>query len=369
MDIFKFNSPTSPTKLESGEVINGLKSKMWIERYREGGEFTLVAKASANMRERLPIGSIISHIDTSEVMIVENHEISDDKGKEPEITITGRGFESFFENRIVGSNKNYPTVTAPSDYVLAADYTWEQTVTLISDHILAANLIDDNNALDYVSIIADVAGTSVSEERVLPLGDLYQSLLELLAIDDLGLKVLRPGLYSPLGAASPNIAVVIHVGSDRSDEIIFSYDTGEIESADYLWSNKKLKNSALVSGRWVETVVNTAASKYDRRMMLVSASDLDESFESAPTGTDLTNTIAAMQQRGIAALAAQNDIALTKAQVSKDATKAQYRTDFDVGDIITVHGDYSESSSMRVSEYVEIEDENGMSGHPTLSAI
>lgn len=367
MDIFKFRSPTSPTKLEQGQIINGLKSKMWIERYREGGEFTLVANADTNMRETLPIGSIISHVGTTEVMMVENHEISDVRGKETEIVITGRGFETFLENRIVGSNKNYPTVTAPADYNLAAAFTWNQAVSLISDHILASFLIDDNNQIPFVSIMTTVTGSGVSAARVIKLGDLYSALMELLAVDDLGIKIIRPGPWSPLTAGSPNIAIVIHKGVNRSSQIMFSYDTGEIESADYLWSNKQLKNAALVSGRWVEVLVPGTAFDFSRRMMYVDASDLDEKYAAAPTGVTLTAVKASMTQRGLEALAAQKDIALTKAEVSKDATRAVYRTDFDVGDTITVNGDYNETSSMRVSEYVEIDDEEGVRGYPTLT--
>lgn len=368
MDIFKFTPVTSPTKLEGGEIIKGLNRKMWIERYREGGEFTLNASAESGLREKLPTGTLISHVDTAEVMIVENHAISDDKGKEPEIEITGRGFETYLEQRVVGMNKNYPTVTAPADYVLAAGYTWNQAITLISDHILAANLIDDNNALDYISVLSQVTGlTGVSVARTVKYGDLYKRLLEHLEIDNLGLKIIRPGPFTPVGVPAENMTIAIHVGANRAGQVIFSYDTNEIESADYLWSNKKLKNAALISGRWVETVVIPAATKYARRWMLVDASDLDDKLSAAPTGAALTAMIASMQQRGISELAAQKDIALTKAEVSKNATKAVYRTDFDVGDIITVQGDYSETASMRVSEFVEIEDENGSIGYPTLT--
>lgn len=369
MDIFRFRNPTAPTKLEHGEIVNGIKSKTWIERYREAGEFSFLANADTGIRDSLPIGSLISHIDSTEVMMVENHEIAETRGSETEIVITGRGLETFFENRIVGSNRTFPTVDAAVDYSLAADETWDQVVTMIKDHILAANLIDDDNALDYVEVLSDVSGAGTIVAREIKRGPLYNGVLELLDVDSLGIRVIRPGPWSPLGAASPNIAFLIHKGVDRSSEVMFSYETGEIESADYLWSNRKMKNAALVTGKWVETWVDTAATKYDRRVMHVDASDIDNAYTTAPTGADFTNVVNAMNQRGLDALAAQKDIALTKAEVSEHANRAIYRTDFNVGDLITVHGDYNETSTMRISEYVEIEDENGQSGHPTLTMI
>ena len=369
MDVFRFTNPTHPTFMERGTIVNGLKSKMWIERYSPAGEFKFVAPATAAMRNSLPIGSFVSHLDTPEIMIVENHEIVDSPNQEPELVITGRGFETFFENRIVGSNKTYPTSGASMEYALAAALTWNQIVTMLQDHLTIAALIDDNNALPYVTILSQVTGSGTNVARSLKRGDLYAQLLELSAVDDLGTRIFRPGVWPLLPGGGSNTTVAVHRGVDRSGQIIFSHDTGEIESAGYLWSNKRLKNTALVTGRWVETLVTTAATEYARRMMLVEASDLDNQFTAAPAGVDLTNVVAAMQQRGISYLAAQNDVALTRAEVSKNASKAVYRRDFDVGDLITVSGDYNENATMRVSEYVEIEDENGKSSYPTLTVV
>lgn len=364
MDIFKFNNPNAPTKMEQGEIINNLKSKMWVERYRDAGEFTLIAPANSGIKEKLPIGTFISHIKTTEIMIVENHEISDTAGNESDVIITGRGFETFFENRIVGSNKTYPVSQVLSDYLLPANYTWNQAVTLINNHILASSLIDKSYAFPYVSVSSIVSGTSISIERTFPSESLYSHILKLLAIDDLGIKIIRPGLWSivPL-----DTTVVIHVGIDKSAKVVFSYDTGEIISADYLWSNKKLKNAAMVSGKWVQTVVNPIDIEYKKRMMYVDAKDIDEKDAAAPSGARLTEVVAAMQQRGKEALASKNNLVLTKANVIKEVSRATYRVDFDVGDLIMVGGDYNQTAPMRVSEYVEIEDSTGESGYPTLT--
>lgn len=367
MDIFKYTSPTSPTKLEEGEIVNGLTSITWIERYREGGEFKLVANTDSGIRDTLPIGSIISHTETQELMIVENHEVSDDKKKQSQITVSGRGFETILENRIIGSNQNFPVSGPVSDYILAADFTWNQVVALIGNHILAANLINSANAIEYVSVLANVVGTAAVAERSLKRGSLYEGVMALLAIDNLGLKVVRPGPYSPLAPASPNIAIVVHSGNDRSKEVVFSYETGEIESADYLWSNKRLKTSALISGKWIETFVSTADTHYARRMMFIDASDIDGDFQVAPTGSDLVAVLTAMERRGNDAIASQKNIALTKAESNKDNVHFAYSVDFDLGDIVAVLGDYNEVSTLRINEYVEILDETGRNSYPTLT--
>lgn len=160
----------------------------------------------------------------------------------------------------------------------------------------------------------------------------------------------------------------VHKGVDRSNEIIFSYDYGQIVNADYLWSNKKLKTSAVVSSRWVQTIVNLPGfDHYARRMMQVSATDVDEDLDEAAALAAISSINDKLQQRGREALKSQKNVVLTKAEVSKKTVESRYRVDYNVGDLVSVVGDYNESSTMRVSEFVEIEDENGTVAYPTLS--
>lgn len=361
MDIIKFDNPTDPTLLENPELIYNIKSKLWIERYHKAGEFKFVASNGYGVKEKLPEGTIISHLDTSYLMIVENHEINDRKNKESEVIITGTGFESLFEQRVIGFNKTFPTSTGVTDYILPANYTWIQVRDLLRDHIYVTSLIDSDNGIPNIEVISDVPGVGDSIQRSVKQGNLYTRLLEILSIENLGIKVIRPGPWSPLGSASPYIAVVIYKGEDKTSSFV-SYDANEMESVDYFWTNKKDKNCALVSGRWVETFVEGTPVKYYRRMMEVDASDIDNVYSTAPTGIDLTNVVAAMQQRGIAALAAQKNIALTNVELSEPVGPI-----FNLGDLITVSGDYDEISTKFISEYVEIEDETGSRKYPTLS--
>lgn len=369
MDVFRFTNPNDPMRMEQGIIVPNLISKMWVERYAPAGEFTFVADVKSGARELLPIGAFVSHVDTTEVMVVENHEINDKKNQDAQITITGRGFESKFEKRIVGSNKAYPTSGATMEYSLVAGYLADQIVTLISQHILAANLVDVNDALPYVGIVNQIAAGGEQVVRSLKRGTLYERVQDLLAVQDLGIKIVRPGALNPLGSASPNLAVVLHTGANRSNEVIFTEDAGDIDNSDYLWSDKTEFNAALISGRWVETRVVGAETLGERRWMMVDASDIDQNYDVAPVGATLATIVAAMQQRGREALAAQNDLAITKAEVSKNAQKSKYRRDFNVGDLITVNGSYNETTTMRVSEYVEIEDKSGSISYPTLSLL
>jgi hypothetical protein len=365
MDLFKFTNPNAPTKMEQGQIINGLKSKMWIERYLKNGEFTLVYD-DPGLTTFLPIGTFISHTNTQEIMIVENHEIQDDHGQKSAVTITGRGLETYFEQRVINTNRTFPVAAGLVEYSLVADYTWNQAVKMLSDHLITPNLLDANNQFAYATIQSTVPGTGTSVARTIPRGDLYNAMLNLLKIDGLGIKIIRPGPSSPLGASSPNIDIVIHKGVDKTASVIFAYDTGEVITSDYLWTNKNLKNAALVTGKWVEVVVVPAAAGYARRWMYIDATDIDQAQTAAPVDPTLTTIRNSMTQRGNDVLLAQNMLQLSKAELTKEATKAVYRVDYDVGDLITMTGDYNTITTRRVTEYVEIEDENGEQSYPTL---
>jgi hypothetical protein len=363
MELFKFNYATDPTVLERGESINRLKTIMWVERYRDPGEFELTAQLSSGLRDFLPLGTLISHADTMEVMIVENHEINEETDSDPTITVTGRSFQTYLENRIVGVNAARTSSTIV-EYTLAADWTWNQAVKLINDHIV--NTQNSNDALGNVvaQAAAPAAGTSVL--RALSKGTVHERLLEILAVDDLGVKTIRRNTFTGFGGSSTQTVLLIFQGSNKTATVRFAWKSGDLDSAAYLFSIKRLKNSALVMGRYVYTMVDTAPTKYDRRIMIVNADDIDGNLSDPPTGTALTTILQKMATRGSEALRSQLLVTISRADVSK-LTKYLYRRDYNIGDLVTLDGNFGQTQTMRVVEYVEIEDENGESGHPTLS--
>lgn len=371
MHLFKFIPNTEPTELNGAIFLNGIKSTMWVERYRDAGEFELKTKLGSGLRELLPRGSFISHVDTEEIMIVEDHQINSSSDSEGILTITGRSAETLLDIRTVGANISFPTSGALVEYVIASDKSWDQAVSLIEDHILAANVVDSDDEIPFIEIQNTATGTATEEERTISRGSLYDKTLDILSVDKLGIKTIRPGPWSP--AVTPaNIVFVIHKGEDKSATVSFSYKAGETESIDYLWSIKNEKNGAYVYGRWVDTVVyssNLAPTGYNRRMMAIDASDLDDQYDAAPSGATRTAIVNKMKARGKEALGKQKELAIVQADISKTKRRARYRIDYDLGDIVTVYGDYDEASKKRVIEYVEIEDENGFSEYPSLDSV
>ena len=359
MDMFKYHDTTlGMTYPGSGEIIQGAKRVMWVERYDEPGELTIEAPLSSDLRQFLPAGVLIGRPDTSEVMVVENHEISQDNYEDSFLSITGRSYISVLENRLVGLIEARSN-NAVIDITYVSDQTWNQIVTLISFSTNGASESDDE--IPYIDVYTDLPDSGgTSEERVINRGDVLTEVLNLLKIDNCGIRTVKniPGL----------LRFEVYQGTDRSKNVIFSWTGEDLKSANYLLSNRKLKNCAMVVGRWVWRMVDGTQTGYDRRMMLVDATDIDGHLETMPTGGSLTTIQNKMTTRGRQALRKQRNISLQSAELS-NITEYQYREDYFLGDIVMLEGDFNQQEKKRISEYAETLDENGYSGHPTFRSL
>jgi Siphovirus ReqiPepy6 Gp37-like protein len=312
--LFKFTPGATPTLLENGDLMPPALSVTWTERYLDPGEFEIKAKLSSGLKEFLPAGTFISHIDTMEVMVVENHQITEEQGADPDLIITGRSLESWLENRITGSDQARSTSTV-SSYQLSSNLTWVQAVAMVNSHIQTPAVAGDG--LDNIIAAHSVTGTGTTELRNIDRGTLHSKLLEILKVDDLGIKTIRKNPFTGYGGNNTNTILLVHRGVDRKANVRFSWTGGDIETAEYLFSGKKIKTSAMVVGRWVQTIVDTgSASKYNRRFMLVDADDIDGQHGGLPMGTALTLVLGAMEIRGKQALKAQNKVSITRADIS-----------------------------------------------------
>jgi hypothetical protein len=237
-------------------------------------------------------------------------------------------------------------------------------VKLINDHILNTQTPNDALVNVVAQAIAGTGGTNVA--RTVNKGTVYERLLEILAVDDLGISTIRRNTFTGYGGSSTQTVLSIYQGANKSAIVRFSWKSGEIDSAQYLFSNKRRKTSAMVLGRYVYTMVDGSAVKYDRRVAIVDGSDIDGNLSAPPTGTTLTSILQKMTTRGQQALKKQVDINISQANVT-NLTKFHFRRDYNIGDLVTLDGNYGQAQIMRVTEFAEIEDETGYSGHPTLS--
>lgn len=370
MDFFRFD-PSSATYFTNAKPFPENVDVMWVERYREPGEFKFVAPLSSGLEDFLPTGCFVCHKDSYEPMMVEDHFINEEVDSDPVITITGRSYDAILEERLFGLHQIWGSQpdTIP-ELSLVADYSWNQANNMVRKIVQQGQGYDQTDILDNLIVWYDITPgrTGVAETRVMQRGSLHARLLELLEIDDLGIRVIRRSTATRDRIAQPYTYFIIHDGKDKSTSVIFSSENGDFQDTDSLWSRRKLKNAALVTGRYVETRVLGSEMFYDRRYMYIDASDIDGSLDTAPTGTAVTDIRNKMIVRGKQKLNAQKTLRITRTAISTES-KYQYRKDYDIGDLVTIEGRDGNSTKMRVTEHVEIEDETGFTSYPTLSVV
>lgn len=376
------------SSIVQGAAINDIVSATWIERYNRPGEFTLKTPVSSGLREVLFTGRLISHIDTLDVGVILDHEIDENTtDAEPLLIITGQMITSRFDSFSIGQNIDWDAggTGPPPEFVMAPAASWIQARNLLRRHLDIATIsatggMNDNDGWYGVEVEAEnnyTITTAPDQNRIVKRGKLDARLAEILAVDDFGVRFKRT---TSGDTEDPVSHIIVHNGYDRSAEVIFSYASGDLVNPRYFWSERNYRSHAHIVSKWFEVRFGPgpdpatddapylAPWNFYRRTEYVDASDLDDSYDTAPTGTTKDDIIAAMKIRGLDVVTQAKYVSLVSTDISV-STKYQYRRDYDIGDIVSVEGNYGIGSKMRVTEHVEFQDENGESGYPTLSII
>lgn len=422
------------------QLIEGYNSLIWTERFQAPGEFELKSFDVAGLSAALPQDTLVSHLETQEVMQVETHEINivgDGADAEPEITIKGRSATSILEHRWV-----------EADYQKKRRMRQKYSATGAAG-VLIYNAIDNNSGFDLtrgdddpdtegvindypwttLDVIPNVVVTEVvateGERRWWKLaeGMLYPQLMRILSSQDLGLRCLRPVLPNsvivftvkkalaergtPVRTPRTDVGALrfeIYEGLDRSSTVQFSLLQGHLDKPQYLTSNRLLKSVVEVTSGAVKVGDvyrdgNSGLTGWQRRVHFLDAGTPELPPEpEKPEELNSNATNAEKQARAIAIDAwkvkmgkwrNKRDVIVAdfKEEAKKDARRELrtykkidmfsgdvspnspyiYKTHYDLGDTVTIVGDYGKSEKMVVVEYVRSEDVNGEVGYPSLS--
>lgn len=355
MQIFKLDASYLP-----GPTIQNFNTLAWVERYQATGDFKLEVDNETSVLTALPRGSLISHTDTTEVMIVENHEIDRDSNKNLKITVSGRSFETFAENRITTGSGLALETAGVANVETTASLPSSTIARDLLKNSLQPGVASADNAVPNVLIYAVMRVLDTAMVYVVKRGDIYARVMEFLKVCDAGLKSMRPN------GAQTTLDLVVHDGVDRSATLIFYAENEDLEDAKYFWSNKGEKNYAGVAGKiyarlYRDRNVLVNLTGLARKVMYVEASDLEGNY--APgTATDVISS------RGQTELDNRQKTSLLQAKISQTAGP-KFKFDYDVGDLVTVFGDFGVAQTMRVTEHILTVDKDGIRGFPSLSIL
>lgn len=375
MDIFTLRH--SGSSYVDGEMVNGLVRKQWVERYLEPGEFVLVGSPTDELRAQLAIGTLISHVDTEEVMIVEDHQIEEKVGAAPVFTVSGRSLDSFIESRVatdngLGFNGKLDDGVAPK--VLYDGTGWpfsfdsvtppELAVALLEMQLESTKTIRTSFAIPDLAVLHNITTTYTRKDQDLPRGDLASQIMDILGDIEAGIKIQRPN------ESHAKIKFLIHKGVNLATSVRFSYERGEILGAKYLWSSRDYRNSAYISTRYQGLYYSLGGTESEtglaRRVTFIDATDIEKATSFSRVSY-INSLLKARAKRELKKK--KKDRILFEAQIHP-FSRYQYRKNYNIGDVVRVDGNYDISANMRVIEYVETDDGDGSGfGVPTLEAV
>lgn len=406
------------------DLVENYESLVWTERYDKSGDFQITSTNINELINKLKLDvegahSYVTLRDSSVPMVVEVDKIEKKKGSAPLLTITGRSFETVLERRasvnqlnsgairtpwtiqaakesdaayeamrvVLGDAARYisgrqvllnlsPAVS-PNDaipeieLIMPADYevtSWSNTVTygvgevvVYSGNIYYSILSGLNKIPSSEPTYWTSLGTSTGLTPVASLGyeiapkDLYNAVMELVSANHRGLKAVRP-----LISEDP-VGIEIYNGADLTNDVVFDARFDQIDDATYLLSEQGSTNVGYVYGsNGADQILKTAApepSGLDRRVLVV-----DNSSDNTVNTSDIRRT------RGLIELYKNNATALFDGEVAEQVAVG-YNTQYFLGDILRLDGEYGISENVRVVEFIRTSDKTGEKAYPTFDAV
>lgn len=441
MDVIRLGLAGTTAYLPT-DIIDGYSSMIWTERFQSPGEFQMTTAKVDETLALLPEKTMISTLETDEVMMVETREIEVDDTGNPTLVVRGRTVDSIFEKRHVHGPyqkrrkmaKSYPPSGAAGVLMWnAVDNYSDRDVTRAGDFF--------NNPLDQlpnVMITTSVSDDGNVKRRWLQEGPLYNQLYDILVRWDLGLRSIRPISSSgtQIGVATglatrgtvtktpkTDIAQLrfdLYNGLDRSHlqsvlpVVAFNTLHDHIDSAKYLFTVKDHRTACRIMSPVGNPTAyrSTAQSLYsgwDRKVMSYNAGTpefppepLKPEAPTAPKSTANQAAKDAYDSEHDAWVTARNawwplqqawndEVADITAEFLEDAEDEalremkkhrrvslftgdisprapyKYKTDYNLGDLVSLYGDYGQVEQMLVTEYIRTEDAEGDRGYPGLT--
>lgn len=380
MDVIRLDGITFKP---DGILIEGYDSMIWTERYVGVGEFEMRSSQVDKHRALLPEDTLISHLGTREVMVVETSDIDEDEDGIQTLVVRGRSFESILEYRplfnISEANSNALIPDEDGSFAFTRG-TPAQAAAFLIRYAMGIELLNHDARYDIANV------TGVSYDPVDP-QNTKRTFKNLLAMDEVlnfcamgghGLRNSRPI------NAETMLEIQVYKGLDRTtgnDPVTFSDNAGDFVKESYLWSTRDYRNVAYVftkcdppittggfflSGKvgrkvYAPWFVEGSGRSFRPLMINLSTPAITSDFTTADRDVLL-------QQSGLAELAKHNKVQLLNVEITPNS-KLKYGINYFLGDTVQVVANYGLKQKMLVAEHIRIEDDEGDRAYPTLGPL
>lgn len=345
-------------------IVENSESVVWKKRFTQPGEFEIYTIASDEYVDLLQIGRYIVRHDDDMVGIIEKINMQIDDDGHDMLLVSGRCGKAIFARRII-----YPQCTFSGT-------VWNRMYWMLYNHAVSPS--DTRRVIPNTAISDVVDGVAGPKAETQHTGtNLMTAVCDLTASNNLGWKV---------AVIDGKFTAVLIGGVDRTvdqtdrEPVIFADDYDNLISSAYSKDISSYANVASIAGEgegsarvWTGVdATGKASGTYsglDRYEMFVDARDLQKKSTDAKTGKEITLTdaqyTAQLQARGLEKLSEAANTETFEGDV--DFGAYTYRTDYDVGDLVTVRDKHGITANARITAVEEIEDGDGYTVTPTFS--
>lgn len=356
MELYVFNQD-----VELLGIVDEIEEMDWVRSYYDKGSCTIKALLTSNNLELLKKGHLVcKKDDLSDVMYIEHRELADEDDDESEsLVVEGISLST----RILSSR------------ITLGRQIEKGTADKIMENILLAqtnNHTDENRHIKRL-----VVDTSIKEDftEKYEHNSLYKQLDEefstICQLDGCGYKM-------SLDLDNKTFIFKVYRGNDVSDRIIFSTAFDNITGQEYIESDSNHKNVAIVAGQGEEEdrdliVYNNDKYKdLDRLELFVDARDIeqdtitvqkpDEDGEMEEVEEPIQNGENAVKLLEERAKEKLEETSIVKSYSASIASSSYgYRTDYDLGDIVSIRNDkWNIFYTDRITEITEEYNNEGM---------
>lgn len=352
-------------------IIDTAKSIIWHNVYFGCGDFEIYCQATEAHLSLLQIGNYVTRNGTNDVGIIESINVTFTLQDGYMIVASGRFAKSILDRRLIyklSGNTNTPTILSGKVEIAARRLVLDNAISCSFDSRRNIPNFALGALKNFAKIIVDENGNAAQKQVS------YQNLL---AYTDELLQEYGYGAKVTINDSNKNFLYTVYTGTDRSkdntggyDPVIFSIEYDNLNSSDYLYNEKPLKNAALIGGEGeglerFYSLLTGGKTGLQLREIFVDASSINKTYkddnDQEQTYTTAEYT-ALLKQQGQQALLQQIIEQKFNGDINVNFGVWQLDRDYFIGDIITIQdnllGIYINT---RITETTEVQDENGYS--------
>ena len=353
-------------------ILDDFQSIIWETNYYSTGAFEVYLRAVPQYINVLQIGNYVTRPDDENIGIIENInvEYSEEFGKM--IAASGRFAKSILDRRIIYNATGNTTGKLSISPVISSGLVETAVRKLVTDHIISSPQTARN--ISFITLgelqgitkkIVDESGKNTQVQT--SFGNLLEYTDEMLHSYELGAKMV-------FDRETLQLKYTVYEGKDRSRNntqnnlpIIMSQEYDNFFSSKYEKNTTQIKNTALIGGEGEGadrfcTMIGINAIGLNRREVWIDASAQSKTYELNGEQKQYTDDeyLALLKSAGTQTIADYQTTEIYDGELNINALT--YKTDFNVGDIISVEdNELNIYINPRIIAVIENQNESGYS--------